>query len=526
MNNLTAVSYSPLRSRSASMIGRFENLSETLLLVGTLVVYAIILRLTLAYIGQPIIEAEEAHLGLRAARLIRDRNPLGFFTDEEFGFSFFENICAAAGFAVFGASDLALRFSMFGVWLLGLVFFALALDKIGGGAAAWSGALLLASIPLWGQWSMQGGRGYQVCFLAAGLLLWRLAVFHAAGGRRQAASLTGAGLAAALLLWADPLWFVAVAPFAAVVFFVPGRLLNSAVLLFSFSLAFAALSGFSLTGLPHWDAAAIINSSAVEQSAEDLLENLLRVLTGADQIYAASKITFIAACSWLALLLTAMAVELIRTLRGAARSNVWRIAATWSIFAGLCAYLFVSRGAYEPRYFLPLVCTFTVLAAMNFCSLYRMRGFSKVLAVSCLGALLVLNQAALAAQKAVSRYGEVSGSGKDKQPAEILIDYLLQHGYRTVYTIDAALKWTILWQSRGRLPVKSLAQALEDPARTADSISDQPPIALVAGAGEVDLHSEVIRRALKDKAANILAYRFFLWPDPPAEALRELAGQK
>lgn len=173
--------------------------------VAALVTLAALLRLTLVARGWPIINSDEATMGLMGSDVLRQgARPVFFYGQDYMGA--LQAYLAAPVYALMGPTPLALRT----VTALEIVAFLLLVYALA--RALWSpavGLVSLALLALGPEWALlrqiQAGVGAQETLLFGALVVWlaflRLRSPH--GGRRALALDVAFGLAVGLGLWSD-----------------------------------------------------------------------------------------------------------------------------------------------------------------------------------------------------------------------------------------------------------------------------------------------------------------------------------
>ncbi len=222
--------------------------------VAALVALATLLRLTLAARGWPILNSDEATMGLMGSDiLLRGSHPIFFYAQDYMGA--FQAYLAAIVYALPGPTPIALRVTTtveFIAFLL--VIYALA-------RAVWSRSVALVSmaiLALGPEWALlrelRAGAAAQETLLFGALVVWltflRLGAPH---GRRRALALdAGIGLAVGLGLWSDFLFLPYVAAAALALGWLAWRDVRGGALRAAHALGEAALGivGFGVGATP------------------------------------------------------------------------------------------------------------------------------------------------------------------------------------------------------------------------------------------------------------------------------------
>jgi len=189
--------------------------------VGVLVVLCVVSRLPQLTSPNLFLDSDEAVVGLMAKHIVEGKALPVYFYGQAYGFSLVEALAGAAGFAIAGISDIALKVSILLVWSAGIVFFYLTVRLFTRNAwVALGGALLLVMAPAWAVWSMKARGGYVTAFTAAAFVTYLL-VNEKARTRRLGWLL--AGLGSALVYEAQAMWIPGLVPLVAMAVVKAGR---------------------------------------------------------------------------------------------------------------------------------------------------------------------------------------------------------------------------------------------------------------------------------------------------------------
>jgi len=182
-------------------------------LVLVLALAAVATRLPQLLSPHLVLDGDEAILSLMARRAIRFESFPLYFDGQKYGFSSLETLWAALNFATFGAQAVVLKLAMLSLWVAAAAWLCVGLRRIAGERAAWVAGLLIVTCPGWGPWSMKARGGYITAFLLVQICRWILARGMAGplnrATRRETFLL---GLCASGAFVAQPIWFLALAP--------------------------------------------------------------------------------------------------------------------------------------------------------------------------------------------------------------------------------------------------------------------------------------------------------------------------
>ena len=173
---------------------------------------AVLLRLPQFLGGHLIPDGDESIVGLMAKHITEGQWPGLFFWGQQYGLCVFEFLTAALFFLVFGISGNVLKISMLFMWLIGLLFMALAVRHFKGSWSSIVTSIIMVSFPAWASWSMKARGGYISAFVFSNLALWLVAI-AASKSKNSWQLLLGLGSALGIIALAQPLWLFATVPF-------------------------------------------------------------------------------------------------------------------------------------------------------------------------------------------------------------------------------------------------------------------------------------------------------------------------
>ena len=79
--------------------------------------------------GGVVLDPDEAIVGLMAKHILDGKEVALFFLGQSYGLTIAESLFGALGYAALGASALSLKISTLVLWIIGWIFFTLALDR-------------------------------------------------------------------------------------------------------------------------------------------------------------------------------------------------------------------------------------------------------------------------------------------------------------------------------------------------------------------------------------------------------------
>jgi hypothetical protein len=313
-----------------------------------------------------LVDGDEATLGLMARHLAHARELPVFFWGQRYGLSTIEAGLGAVAFVVAGTGAVQLKVAMLALWTAGVVFLFLAqVGVIGLNRSLWITALIVLG-PGWAVWSMKARGGYLTAFAATAMLIWLLA------GRQRLTTRNwvAAGVLIALAYVAQPLWVPGAIPFVLVALLSPRswRSVGAFAAGAAGVLLLAAVAAASTTG--DWNGTPIFGNEHPLHSISEIAQQIYVTMTGAYYLWFTrtppGTATVALALFWSATLPALLVIQLYRV--------ATRRFASWShvLFASLCATLlfeFITLGARDARYMLPLLAPLVMLAGFEWTDL-------------------------------------------------------------------------------------------------------------------------------------------------------------
>lgn len=159
------------------------------------------------------LDGDEAIVGLMAKHQLEGKTLPLFFYGQKYGFSLVETSIAALFFRIAGISTIALKASMLFLWILGWIFFVLALESFSNQKNAFVFGAILIFCPAWSLWSMMARGGYLTAFFLFSLCLWGLGQAYKKNIMEKYMGVF-LGFCLALLCLSQPLFFLAYLPLA------------------------------------------------------------------------------------------------------------------------------------------------------------------------------------------------------------------------------------------------------------------------------------------------------------------------
>jgi hypothetical protein len=384
-----------------------------------------------------LLDGDECTLGLMAKHVAEGRAFPLFFAGQHYGFSAVETTLAAAAFNVFGAGPIVLKLSMLGLWSLGAIFLALALEAAVGRARAVAIVVLLALSPAWAVWSMKARGGYVTAFTATAVLLW---IVGRVDARRQWRSWLAAGALTAVIYAAQPLWLP-----GALVFASTGLVLSRR---WSNALVYAA-AALALALLLRTSGGPALWNPNLWASAPGVLSKLRVNLTGAYylsmELPAPGPVTAGLGWFWLAAVGFALVVQVYRL------ATHRRCLLSHALAAALLVTLLVEwvvLGVRDARYMLPVSEFLIPLVGLELVAPAAVTRRARVAAGAAVLGLIIAG-ACSAREFARFSYLWTNAPGSLSESARLhqVATYLDERGVTDVFAMNGLLEWQLMFYS-------------------------------------------------------------------------------
>jgi hypothetical protein len=489
---------------------------------------AVLFRLPQLLSPQLLMDPDEAVIGVMA-RLLADGEQLPIFMlGRGHGLSMLEAALTASSITIFGATPLAIKLAMLALWLVGLIFFVLAIKELFCPRLAVLIAPLLALAPGWAVWSMKARGGYITAFVFSNIGLWLIGKI-----RKRALPnplvMGAVGVSVGVTYLAQPFFAIAMLPFL--------LLLSNAKLRGWVAAGAGAAGVVILLRVLARDAfvGKVPGGMRFDRMLDDLVhlpERVWLALSGGYYYYLTilpGFWTIVAATLW-TILLTALGVSALVNLQ---INRKWTVRhASLAALTAMFAVVFIvdtPTSGFPYRYLLPLTGITLLLAGTELAErTQQWRGRTFILAY----AMLIGTSAA-----ATLEFGRVSmagrpwlrgGAGRAPEVAEVreMIRLLQGSSVRHIYTLDAGLQWTTMYLSNGAITARSVRIFDRHPPfpRTVDAaLYSNQPVALVAYREDfeqaLEEHPDVARLAGRPRSVGL---RFIVLVDPSPDLLKGL----
>lgn len=403
-------------------------------------------------------DGDECIIGLMAKHILEGKDFPFFIYGQSYALAIFETLPAALFFKLFGFSVVSLKAAALCLWTAGWIFFVLFLWRAGSRRIAMIGGLLLIFTPGWGAMSLKAWGTHVTAFAAMNLSLWILAdVYQSTEDCKKTVFLLGCCLAIVVL--ANPVWFIAVIPFIALLLY-ERRKVSDMVLMAAGTIGLAAIiflaqhasAGISTYWTPQlfvnrdfWEAVKLIPGRMwVVMTGSHFLTNSLPAgpaIVAATGLWIFSSLLF----------LVCMAINLIK--KKSPDFITGGFAASILVMTALS--LFFNNKLFGYRYFLPLIGAFAAGVAVGIDRLWSRGQPAKVSAQIMMILLVFTGMMSLMEFRNGPFSGMLPESGVGERKAITdLTSRLSSQGIRFVYSVDAMLQWQVMFASQEKIKAR------------------------------------------------------------------------
>jgi len=484
--------------------------------------------------GHLVPDGDECVLGIMAKHLMEGKALPVFYYGQTYGFSLLEAGTAAVFFRLFGVSAVPLKAAMLTLWAIGWLFLVLAVRRFTNVRTACITAVVLATCPAWGPWSMKAWGGYITAFLMSAVTLWLL------GGlcrdtRRSTARCAVLGFCVGLVGLSQPIWLLGVAPFLVLLVVRRRRGLDLAVILpVAVCTALLVTRLGAREGPIYWSPPLFRHPDVL--GALGLLPYRLWVhLSGAylmEHRYAAGPMTNVSATLWFVLLVIGAGLQIHRWRRGLSFSVGHACAA--AVVAVLVFTLPVNHVLFGFRYMLPLSGFVVILFSIELDRAWGTNAKRRALVWATIMLVVVCGTLSSVELGQVSFSGTfVHGKVSETRALEGLIRYLLDHGYHHVYSVDPMFHWVIMFTSGEQIAARWVSRTDRYPAyplavdRALFSGGGVAVVGLVHPAGRYSKDLNTFRKDLNKAGLShlnphVVNDLFYVLPNPSIRLIQEL----
>jgi hypothetical protein len=177
-------------------------------LLSVLAVVAVLARVPQLASPNLLAEGDECIVGIMGLHVADAHDFPLFMYGQKYGLSLVEAPTAAVSFALFGAGPVTLKLAILAIWIAGAAFYFRAFSHVLGTVRSFWITLLLVLMPAWAATSMKAWSGYVTAFSATAVAI-DLVAGNADG---LAGPWLGAGVATAVIYFAQPLWLPGLLP--------------------------------------------------------------------------------------------------------------------------------------------------------------------------------------------------------------------------------------------------------------------------------------------------------------------------
>jgi hypothetical protein len=406
-----------------------------------LLLTALLARWPLLSASDPLLDGDEAVQGLMSLHVSQGQGHPLFFYGQRYGLCILETELAAQAFNLLGVGPIPLRLAMGLLWLVGASVLVAAAGRWGGARAAVLAAFLIPTLPAWIPWSLKARGGYASAFLFMSLFTW-LALSPSPRTRgAESRRAVGLGAFAALILLAQPVFFLVPLAFGAEAA-VTRRLRRSSVVLCLTAAAVVALP-LAWLGLRHATGdhfPSLSNSPSLLRGLLDLPAMALDSVVGAFYMRDALRTpwTTAAGVAWGGALLVTAAASSLRCLRE--RSGGVGLAPT----ALLVGTLIVCVPSNTPRYVLPLLALAAPWIAVELARLRTpLASFAPALLLASLGLALTPLYPRLTYPGTV-----IDRAAEERASFDAMIAHLQASDVHAVFSLHHLLEWQVAFETR------------------------------------------------------------------------------
>jgi hypothetical protein len=424
-------------------------------LVVCLIIGAILIPLTRLpqFLGGHMVpDGDECIVGMMAKHTLDGKLFPVFLYGQSYGLCTLEAGTAALFFRLFGVSAVPLKAAMLLLWGIGWLFLVLAVRRLADARAACIAAIVMATCPAWGPWSMKAWGGYVTAFLLTNVCLWMLGGLYR-DGRARVPTWATMGVLAGLIHLSKPMWLLGLAPFIALLILKRRRLLDVVLLAVGAGSVVALFQWLGTTGPQDFWSPPMFRHPDILTALRLLPYRVWVHLSGSylmEHRYRAGMFTNVSATLWSAALLVCAALQ-IRAIRAGERFSVGQ-ACSAGIIGILAFTLPVNHILFGFRYILPLTGFLVILMAVEISRFLAAPGRRRTVVLGPVVILIACGMASMVELGRVSFSGS-SAHGRDAEAAatDNLIRYMLDNDIHYVYSVDPMLTWTIIFASQERI---------------------------------------------------------------------------
>jgi hypothetical protein len=466
-------------------------------------VLIVLTRLPQLWGGMFFPDGDECVTGLMAKHITEGKDFPLFIYGSPYGFSIFETLPASLFFKLFGLSATGLKTAILCLWTAGWVFFVLFLGHLGNRRIAVIGGLLLIFAPGWGAVSLKAWATHVSAFAATNLSLWILAgIYRSTDDFRRTVLLLGCCLAMVVL--ANPIWFIAMAPFVALLLYERKKISDLIFIIFG-TLGTASLilliQQMSLGIGTFWRPPLFEDWNMLE-SIRLMPMRIWVAMTGTyflTRKLTAGPATIIATTAWIISSLLALGCVAVKLFKREPLDFLTR-GFVGMILITLSFSLFLNNQLFAFRYLLPIIGSLAALIAIGIDRLWDQGHVMKKTAWAFLFLLIITGAASMIEFRHVPTSGmpPAPRAGEPQAIAD-LTRRLLNQNIRFVYSADAMLQWQIMFASKEAIKARWIDPSdryPEYPRAVDKAFASGEPVALVARPGQLKLVSLTSRRML------------------------------
>ncbi len=380
-----------------------------------------------------IVDGDEAVYGLMVKHFLDGKDIPYYFYGQQYNFIGLELPITATFYLLFGMNDIALKLSMFLLWIIAIVFHYKAFKLVAkDDKYAIVASIILILSPSWALWSLKARGGYPTSFLLSSVVLYLLVNMEV---KKSVFFWAIIGIMLGIIAETQLLWLFGLLPFLVYAAFKDGKFVNS--------LASIPTFAFCLIGFHSLKQGLNVTWSPQVFSFEYVSENLGRLYEMVHTHFTGSFVTAeYRSTTWATRTFAHIGTVLVilTTIWGILqfafkkKNTTLLLCSISSIF--IIVYMVFVHGS-APRYMLPLSGFFFMAFATGSHLIPRKVWYTSVTILITVGAFSILSF------KDFKINGELPTSEKE----ELLqtIDYLKQNDVKYIFSPAPLLRWQIIF---------------------------------------------------------------------------------
>jgi hypothetical protein len=471
-------------------------------------------------------EGDECTVGIMGLHVARFHDFPLFLYGQKYGLAIVEAPAAAVSFALFGAGPVTLKLAILTVWIAGAAFYFRAFARVLGTTRSFWITLLLVLMPAWAATSMKAWSGYVTAFAATGVAI-DLMIGNV---DRRLAPWFGAGVATAVIYFAQPLWLPGLLPIV-LYHLVASRRLRCWIAYAGAALgpfaAMEAIKRYWLAGTPEVWFGPTAGNAHLLASVPAIVRQLYVSLTGSfyfSHAVAPGRLTAAMGGFWLTVLCLALVMQIYRVVTR--RYLLWShlLAASIGLTVFATWILLEERDA---RYVMAIDVPLVFLAGVE---LFDLADRFHVPLRRTVAAILIVAALQAGAMREFAGYSYMWWSNGPATPSETktlhkLIGYMQSRGVTRAYAMNILLPWSITFYSNEGIIARSKGSRDRYPpyiTAVDRALEAGRPVAIVGYVG----YTYGLERLVPDPKAIVdIDGKYFVYIAPDRELLQRAGFQ-